>query len=131
MSISNSALAVCLSGVRPDLSPEDKVIKKELAKCLPRTYSKLIKSDIPGSLGSRSFRSAASRPSPPSVMKFPHAEPPVAKPTKGELLDQVETLSWKSRSVKRKSLDSLEKVRPSWGKVPKLGSSSSSPSTYI
>ena len=45
--IANSALAICFSGVRPDLSPEDKVIKRQLAKFLPRTYSELIKSDIP------------------------------------------------------------------------------------
>ena len=33
---------------------------------------------------------------------------------------------FESRSVKRKSSDSVEKDRPSWGKVPKLGASSSS-----
>ena len=53
----------------------------------------LIKLDIPGSSGSRSSRYAALRPSPPSVMKFSHVRPPVAKPTKGELLARVETLS--------------------------------------
>ena len=61
-------------------------------------------------------------------MKFSHNGSPV--PTKGELLARVETLSRRSRSVKRKTLDSLEKGRPSWGKVPKLGTSSSSPSTH-
>ena len=120
---------MCLSGIRPDLSSEDKVIKRELAKCLPRAYSELIRSDIPGSLGLRSSRSAASKPSPTSVLKFPHTGPPVTKPTKGELLALVETLSRKSRSVKQKSSDSLEKGCPSWGKVPKLGASSSSPSS--
>ena len=121
---------MCPSGIRPDLSPEDKVTKQELAKCLPRAYSELIKSDIPGSSGSRSSCSVALRPSPPSAMKFSHAGLPVAKPTKGELLARVETLSQRSRSVKRKTLDSSEKGRPSWGKVPKLGTSSSSPSTH-
>ena len=57
--------------------------------------------------------------------------PSAAKPTKGELLAQVETLSRKSRSVKLKTLDSVEKDRLAWGKVPKLGASSSSPSTHI
>ena len=64
-------------------------------------------------------------------MKFSHDRPPVVKPTKGELLARVETLSRRSQSVKWKTLDSLEKGRPSWGKVPKLGTSSSSPSTHF
>ena len=104
---------MCLSGIRPDLSPEDKVIKLELAKCLPRAYSELIRSNVPGSSGSRSSHLATLRPSPPSVMKFSHDEPPVVKPTKGELLARVETLSQKSWSVKRKTLDSPEKSRSS------------------
>ena len=120
-----------LSGIRPNLSPEDKVIKRELAGCLPRAYSKLIKSDIPRSSGSRSSHPAALRPTPPSIMKFSHEGPPFVKPTKGELLARVETLSRRSRSVKRKTLDSPEKGRPSWGKVSKLGTSSSSPSTHV
>ena len=33
--------------------------------------------------------------------------------------------------MKRKTLDSPEKGHPSWGKVPKLGMSSSSPSTHV
>ena len=111
---------MCFSGILPDLSPEDKVIKRKLAKCLSRAYSELIRSDIPGSSGSRSSRSATLRPSPSSVMKFSHDGAPVVKPTKEELLAQVETLS---QSVKRKALDSLEKGRPTWGKVPRLGTS--------
>ena len=122
---------MCLSGIRPDLSPEDKVIKRELAECLPCAYSELIRSVIPGSSGSRSSLPATLRPSPPSVMKFSHDGPPVVKPTKGELLARVETLSRRSRSVKQKTLDSPKKGHPSWGKVPKLGTSSSSPSTHV
>ena len=64
-------------------------------------------------------------------MKFSHDRPPVVKPTKGELLARVETLSRRSRSVKQKALDSLEKGRPAWGKVPRLGMSLSSPSTHV
>ena len=124
-------MAVCLSGVLPDLSLEDKVIKRELAKCLPRTYSELIRSDIPGSSGLRSSRPATLRPSPPSVIKLSHDGPPATKPTKGVLLARVETLSQKSRSVKQKTLDSPMKGGPSWGKVSKLGSYSSSPSTHV
>ena len=119
------------SSVRPDLYPEDEVVKLELAKCLPHVYSELIRSDIPESSGSRSSRSTTLRPSSPSVMKSSHGRPPVAKPTKGELLARVEALSRKSRSVKRKTLDSPEKGRPSWGKVLKLGTSSSTPSAHV
>ena len=64
-------------------------------------------------------------------MKFSPVEPSVAKPTKGELLAQVEILPRKSRSVKRKTSDSIEKDRPAWCKVLKLGSSSSSPSIHV
>ena len=64
-------------------------------------------------------------------MKISHLGPSTAKPTKGELLALVETLSQKSRSVKRKTLDSVEKDRPAWGKVSKLRASSSSPSTHV
>ena len=110
LGISNSALIACLSGVRPNLNPEDKVITQELAKCSP--YSELIRSDILGPSSLRSTRSAPLRPLPPSAMKFSPVGPSIAKPTKGELLAQVETLSRKSRSVKRKTLDSVEKDRP-------------------
>ena len=119
------------SGIRPDLSPEDRVVKRKLAKCLPRAYSELIRSDILGSSGSKSSRPSTLRPSPPSVMKFSYERPPVVKPTKGELQARVETLSRRSRSVKRKSQDSLKKSHPTWGKAPRLGTSSSSPSAHF
>ena len=63
-------------------------------------------------------------------MKSSHVGLPVAKPTKGELLARVKVLSRRSRSVKRKTPNSLEKGRSAWGKVPRLGTSSSSPSTH-
>ena len=78
-----------------------------------------------------STRSAALRPSPPSAMRLSPVGPSTAKPTKGELLVRVEKLSRKSRSVKRKTSDSVEKNSPAWDKVPKLGASSSSPSTHV
>ena len=56
---------------------------------------------------------------------------PVVKPTKGELQDRVETLSRRSWGVKRKPLDSLEKGHSAWRKVPRLGTSSPSPSTHV
>ena len=43
----------------------------------------------------------------------------------------METLSQKSQSAKRKTLDYVEKDRLAWGKVPKLGASFSSPSTHV
>ena len=76
---------------------------QELAECPARPYAELIKSDIPGPSSSRSARSAALRPSPPSTMKVSAIGPSTAKPTKGELLAWVETLSRKPRSVKTES----------------------------
>ena len=131
LNIFNSALSTCLSGARPDLSPEDNVIMLALAECPPRPYAELIKSDILEPSSSRSARSAVLRPSPPSTMKVSPIGPSAAKPTKGELLARLETLSRKPRNVKRKTLDVVEKDRPALVKVPKLGMSSSSPSTHI
>ena len=119
------------SGIRPDLSPKDRVVKRKLAKCLPRAYSELIRSDIPGSLGPKSARPSTIRPSPPSVMKFSHDRPPVVKPTKGELQARVETLSRRSRSVKQKPQDSLERSHPTWGKALRLRMSSSLPFAHV
>ena len=119
------------SGIHPDLSLEDRDVKRKLAKCLSRAYPELVKSDIPGSSGSKSSRPSTLMPSPPSIMKFSHERPPVVKPTKGELPARVETLSRRSRSVKRKPQDSLEKSHPAWGKAPRLGTSSSSPFAHV
>ena len=131
LDISNSALPTCLSGALPDLSPEDNVIAQALAECPPRPYAELIKSNIPNPSSSRSARSAVLRPSPPFTMKVSPIGPSAARPTKGELLAWVETLSRKPLSVKRKTSDFVEKDRPTWDKVPKLGVSSSSPSTSV
>ena len=128
---SNSALSTCLSGARIDLNAEDNFIVLALAECPPRPYTELIKWDLPGPSSSRSARSAALRASPPSTMKVSLLRPSAAKPTKGELLARLGTLSQKPRSVKRKTLDSVEKDRPASVKVPKLGASSSSPSTHV
>ena len=57
--------------------------------------------------------------------------PSAATPTKGELLVQLETLSRKPQSVKRKNLGFVEKGRLALAKVPRLGASSSSPSTPV
>ena len=128
---SNSALSTCLSGARIDLSAEDNAIALVLAECPPRPYAELIKSDLPGPLSLRSACSTALRASPPSTMKVSPLGPSAAKSTKGELLARLETLSLKPWSVKRKTLDSIEKDRPNSVKVQKLGASSSSPSTHV
>ena len=121
LDITNSTLSTCLSGARPDLSLEDNVITLALAKYPPRPYMELIKSNIPCPPSSRSARSAVLRPSPPSTMKVSPIGPSAAKPTKGELLARLETLSRKPRSVKWKTLDSVEKDWSALVKVSKLG----------
>ena len=131
LGISNFALSSCLPGARLDLSPEDNITALALAECPPRPYTELIKSDIPGPSSSRSARSTALRPSPPSTMKVTPIGPSAAKPTKGDLLARLETLSQKPRRVKRKTLESIEKDRSTLVKVPKLGASSSFPSTQV
>ena len=113
------------------LSTEDNVITLALAECPPRPYAELIKSDIPGPSSSRSARSSVLRPSPPSTMKVSPIGPSAAKPTKGELLARLENLSQKPRSVKWKTLDSVEKDWPTLVKVPIWGASSSSPSIHV
>ena len=119
LGISDSALSTCFSSARIDLSAEDNVIALALDECPTRPYVKLIKSNIPGSSSSRSARSAALRPSPPSTMKVSPIGPSAAKPTKGELLAQLEALSLKPQSVKRKTLDSIKKEQHirNWGRL--------------
>ena len=102
-----------------------------LVECSPHPYTVLIKSDFLGPSSSRSACSAALRPSPPSSMRVSPLGPSAAKPTKGELLVQLETLSRKPRSVKRKTLGSADKDRPALAKVMKLGASSSSSITPV
>ena len=131
MGISDSALSTCLLGARIDLSSEDNVIALALAECPPRPYAELIKWDIPGPSSSRSASSTALRPSPSSTMRVSPIGPSAAKPTKGELLAQLETLSRKPRSVKQKTSGSAEKDRPTLAKVPKLGVSFSSSSIPV
>ena len=129
--ISDSVLSSCFPSARIDLSAEDNAIALAFSKCSPRPYAELIKSGIPGPSSLRSASSAALRPSPPSTMKVSPVGPSAANPTRGELLVQLETLSWKPRSVKWKTPGSAEKDRPVLAKVPKLGASSSSPSASI
>ena len=131
LNISDSTLSSCFPGARIDLSAEDNFVALALAECPARPYAKLIKSDILGPSSSKSARSAALRLSLPSTMRVSSIGPSAANPTKGELLFQLGALSRKPRSVKRKAPGSTEKDRPVSAKVPKLGTSSSSPSTPV
>ena len=127
--ISDYALSSCFSGARIDLSAEDDVVALVLAECPAHPYAKLIKSGIPGPSSLKHARPAALRPSPPSTMRVSPIGPSAATPTRGELLAQLETLSRKPRSGKRKTSGFAEKGRSALAKVPRLGASSSSPST--
>ena len=129
--ISDYALFSCLSSARLDLSAEDDAVALVLAECPARPYSELIKSGIPGPSSLKPARPAALRPSPPSSMRVSPIGPSAATPTRGELLAQLETLSRKPRSVKRKKSRFAEKGRPALAKVPRLGASSSSLSTPV
>ena len=73
------------SSIRPDLSSEDKEVKQQLTKCLPRAYSEPIRSDIPGLSGVNPSQPLSLRPSLPSVMKPSHEGPSTVKPTREEL----------------------------------------------
>ena len=114
------------SGIRPDLSSEDKEVNQQLAKCLPRVYSEMIRSDIPGPSGVNPCRPPTLRPSLPSVMKPSHEGPFAVKPTREELQAQVESLEKKKRSIKRKAQAPPESSLEIRGKILRLGASSPS-----
>ena len=131
LNFSDHVFPFCFLGARIDLSAEDEVVELALAKCPARPYAELIKSGIPGPSSLKPARPATLRPSPPSSMKVSPVGPSASTPTRGELLAQLETLSRKPRSVKRKTPGFVEKRRPALAKVSKLGVSSSSPSSPI
>ena len=108
-------------GIRPDLTLEDKEVKRWLGKCRPWAYSDMIRSDIPGSLGVSPSSSPSSRSPPLPDMETSPRGPLVVKPTRGELRAHVELLEKKKRSIKRKAQDPLEGSPLARGKVPKLG----------
>ena len=110
-----------LSGIRPDLTLEDKEVKHKLSKCRPRAYSDLIRSDIPSSSSVSPSCSPCSTSSPPPLMETSSRGPLVVRPTRGELLAQVKLLAKKRRRVKRKAQDPPESSLPARGKVFKLG----------
>ena len=131
LNFSDYVFPSCFLGARIDLSAEDEVVALALAECPALPYAELVKSGILGPSSLKPARPAALRPSPPSSMRVSLVGLSLDTPTRGELLAQLETLSRKPRSVKRKTLGFAEKGRPALAKVPKLGTSSSSPSTPI
>ena len=92
-------------GIHPDLTPEDREVKRRMGKCYPRAYSYLIRSDIPSSSGTSPSSSPNSRSPPLPAMETSPRGPLVVKPTRGELRARVELLAKKRRSVKRKARD--------------------------
>ena len=109
------------SGVRPDLTPEDREVKWRLGKCHPRAYSDLIRSNIPGSSGVSPSCFPHSRSPPPPAMETSPRGPLAVRPTRGELQTSVELLAKKRRSVKRKAQDPLRSSLLAQGKASKLG----------
>ena len=114
-------MVVLPSSIRPDLTPEDREVKRRLGKCRPQAFSDLIKSDLPGSLGVSPSSSPRSKSPLLPLMETSPGGPLVVKPTRGELRARVELLAKKKRSVKRRAQDPLEGSLPAQGKVPKLG----------
>ena len=105
-------------------------MKRKLIKCRPRTYSKLIRSDIPGPSGAK-----PSGPLEPSGVKLSQPSalgPPqsyIMKPYQEELQARIEFLAKKKRSPKCKVPAASEDSHAARGKVLKLGVSSSPSST--
>ena len=123
---SDYALLYCLSGARLDLSAEDDAVALVLAECPARPYSELIKSGIPGPSNVRFASSSALRPLPPPTIGVSPVGLSAATPTRGEILVQLETLSRRPRSVKRKTPGSAGNDQPVLAKVSKLGASPTS-----
>ena len=109
------------SDIRPDLTSEDKEVKRQLGKCRPRAYSNLIRSDILDSSRVSPSCSPYLRSPPPPAMEISYEGPPAMKPTCEELQALVELVAKKRRSVKRKAQDPPESSLPPRGKTPKLG----------
>ena len=111
------------SGIRPDLTPKDREVKRQLGKCCPRVYSDLIRLDIPDPSGVSPPCSSYLRSPLPPVMETSPEGPLAVKPTREELHARVELLAKKRRSVKCKAQAPPESSLPTWGKTLKLGAS--------
>ena len=117
------------SGIRLDLTPKDRGVKRQLGKCHPLAYSDLIRLDIPGSSGVSPFCSLYSRSPPPPAMETSPKGPSAVKPTWEELQARVDLLTKKRRSAKRKTQAPPESSLPAQGKILKLGASAPSSPT--
>ena len=105
------------SGICPDLTPEDREVKRQLGKFRPWAYSDLIRLDIPDTLGVSPSGSPYLRSPPPPTMETSPWGPLAVRLTREELWARVKLLTKKKRSVKRKAQNSLEssltsRVRP-------------------
>ena len=114
-------MVALLSGIRIDLSPEEREVKRQLGKCHPRAYSDMIRLNILGSSGVSPSCSPCLTSPPPPAMETSPGGPFVVKPPRGELCARVELLAKKRRSVNLKAQDSLESSFSARGKVLKLG----------
>ena len=95
-----------------------------MTECSARSYTELIRSNIPGPSSLKPAKSSALRPSPPTLGVFSFG-PDAATPTRGEILAHLEGISRKPRSVKRRKTDSPERDQPTRTKVQKLEAPSS------
>ena len=118
-------LSLRFSDARLDLSDEDAAVALALTECSARSYTELLRSDVPSSSGLKSAKSSALRPSPPSTLGVFSFGPSVAAPTRGETLVHLEGVSRKPRSVKRRKTDSPERDQSAPTKVQKLEAPSS------
>ena len=101
-------------------------MKRKLVKCRLRTYSELIRLDIPGPFGatpSRPPRPSGMKLSLPSTLGPPQSS--VMKPSREEFQARVEFLAKKKRSAKCKVPAASEDSHEARGKVLKLGAFSS------
>ena len=114
-------MVVLPSGIRLNLTPEDREVKRWLGKCRPREYSDLIRSDILSSSGVNPSSSPPLRSPPLPAMETSLGGPLVVKSTRGELRAHVKLLAKKKRRIKRKAQDPPEGSPLARGKVSKLG----------
>ena len=114
-------MVVLPSSIRPDLTPEDREVKRRLGKCHPRAYPDLIRLNIPDSLGLSPSSSPPSRSPPLPTMETSPKGPLVVKLTRGELRAHVKLLVKKKMGIKSKAQDPPKGSPAARGKVPKLG----------
>ena len=98
-------MVVLPSGIRLDLTTEDREVKRRIGKFRPRAYFDMINSDLPGSSGVSPSSSPRSKSPPLPAMETSHGGPLVVKLTRRELWARVELLVTKKRSMKLRAQD--------------------------